>query len=130
ESVGVIKVPHLLKSLLVKRDGMVVLVVFEKPPLLNGVEPRLDQRHIRECAAIECIDERFRIADARHVVEESAGYQNLPLEIRDSVGKVDKKMCRRRAIGLRRTGSLRRRAARPWLLPALGLETGRTRPHS
>ena len=41
-------------------------------------------------APVECIDERFRITGARHVVEKPAGYQNLPLEIRGGVGKVDK----------------------------------------
>ena len=71
-------------------DRMLVVVVVDEPPLLDRVEPGLDQRHVGECAAIERIDERFRVLGARHVVEKSAGYQDLPLDVRRRVGKVDK----------------------------------------
>ena len=43
-------------------DRMLVVVVVDEPPLLDRVEPGLDQRHVWECAAIERIDERFRIS--------------------------------------------------------------------
>ena len=42
-------------------DRMLVVVVVDEPPLLDRVEPGLDQRHVGECAAVERIHERFRV---------------------------------------------------------------------
>src|SRR5262245_51123858 len=69
---------------------MLIVVVVDEPPLLDRVEPRLDQRHVGECAAIERIYERFRVLPTRHVVEKSAGYQDLPLDVRHDVGEIEK----------------------------------------
>ena len=63
-------------------DRMLVVVVVDEPPLLDRIEPGLDQRHVGKCAAVERIDERFWVLVARHVVEKSAGDQDLPLDVR------------------------------------------------
>ena len=55
-----------LKVIDVDVDRMLVVVVVDEPPLLDRVEPRLDQRHVGKCAAVECIHERFRVLGARH----------------------------------------------------------------
>src|SRR5215468_2956331 len=79
-----------LKVIDVDMDRMLVVVVVDEPPLLDRVEPRLDQRHVRECAAVESIHERFRVLGARQIVEKSTGYQDLPLDVRRGVSEVDK----------------------------------------
>src|SRR5262249_11036871 len=71
-------------------DGLVVVVVVAAPPVLDGVEPRLDQRHVRNQPAVECIRERFRVLGARIIVEKSTRYQDLPLDVRRGVSEVDK----------------------------------------
>ncbi len=38
-------------------DGMLVIVVIDEPPLFDRIEPRLDQRHVWKCTAVEGIDE-------------------------------------------------------------------------
>src|SRR5262245_61044047 len=85
-----IKVLDHLKVIDVDMDWMLVVVVVDEPPLLDGVEPRLDQRHVGECAAIECIHERFRVLGAGQIVEKTTGYQDLPLDVRRSLGEGDK----------------------------------------
>ena len=67
---------------------MLVVVVVDEPPLLDRVEPGLNERHVRERARIERIHECFRVFLARHVVEKSAGYQDLPLDVRRLVAEV------------------------------------------
>src|SRR5262245_27936596 len=79
-----------LKVIDVDMDRMLVVVVVDEPPLLDRVEPRLDQRHVGECAAVEGIHERFRVLGARQIVEKSAGYQDLPYDVRRSFSEVDK----------------------------------------
>ena len=71
-------------------DRMLVVVMVDEPPLLDRIEPGLDQRHVGKCAAVERIHERFWILDARHVVEKSAGDQDLPFDVRRRVGEVGK----------------------------------------
>src|SRR5205823_6619597 len=85
-----IKVLDHLEIIDVDVDRMLVVVVIDEPPLLDRVEPALNQRHVGECAAIERIHECFRVVGARHVVEKSAGDQDLPLNVRCRAGKVDK----------------------------------------
>src|SRR5262249_17459062 len=79
-----------LKVIDVDMDRMLVVIVVDEPPLLDRVKPRLDQRHVGECAAVECVHERFRILGARQVVEKSTRYQDLPFDVRRGVGEVDK----------------------------------------
>ena len=82
--------PFHLKVIDVDVDGMLVVVVVDEPPLLDRVEPRLDQRHVGECAAVECIHERFRVFGARQIDEKSTGYQDLPLDVWRGFSEVDK----------------------------------------
>src|SRR5262249_24600522 len=70
-------------------DRMLVVVVVDESPLLDRVEPGLNERHVGERAGIERVYERFRVFLARHVVEKSAGYQDLPQDIRRLVGEID-----------------------------------------
>jgi hypothetical protein len=85
--------------------------------------------HVGERAGVERVHERFRVFLARQVVEKSAGYQDLPLDVRRLVGEVDEGR-----VGIERLtfdeGVVTPPASRAWLSAAPGLERRRTRRHS
>ena len=68
---------------------MLVVVVIDEPPLLDRIEPGLDQRHVGKCTAIEGIDESFRFLFACEIVQEASGDPDLTLDIGSLVGKLD-----------------------------------------
>jgi hypothetical protein len=68
-------------------DGVLVIVLVAKHPLLNRIEPGLEDRDVREGAAVKGVHEGLRIRRAGEVVEEAAIDEDVAREfsaLRDS----------------------------------------------
>ena len=53
-------------------DRVLVIVLVPEHPLLDRIEPRLEERHVREGLAVEGVDEGLRIVLGDEIVEEAA----------------------------------------------------------
>jgi len=76
--------------------------------------------------AVERVDERFRVFLARHVVEKSAGYQDLSLDVRRPVGEATKARVGIERLTFDESGRNAASFRGPWLSAAPGSERRRT----
>ncbi len=67
---------------------MLVVIVVDERPLFDRTEPRLEQRNVGKCRAVEGIDEGLGIVLAGEIVEEGAGDGELALEVGSDLGDV------------------------------------------
>src|SRR3954451_6016541 len=70
-------------------DWRFVVVMIDKPPLLDRIEPGSDQWYVGKCTALEGVDKSFRFVIACEIVEETSSDLDLTLDIGSLVGKLD-----------------------------------------
>src|SRR6266403_1833810 len=85
-----IEILYYLEVVDVNMNRVLVIVMVNELPFLHRIQAWLDERHVGESCTIKGVDERFRVRRGRHVVEESAGDEDLSLDVGLGISEIDK----------------------------------------